>query len=70
MEHGLALLANASMPLNYSVEAFRVTIYLTNILPTPLLHHQSPLEKLYSTVPDYSTLKVLGYKCYPNIRPF
>jgi hypothetical protein len=39
------LLAHASMPLKFWDEAFLTATFLINRLPTPVLHHMSPIEK-------------------------
>uniref|UniRef100_A0A803Q9W1 Integrase catalytic domain-containing protein n=1 Tax=Cannabis sativa TaxID=3483 RepID=A0A803Q9W1_CANSA len=70
VENGLALLAQASLPLKFWDEAFRTAVYLHNRLPTPLLQLKSPLETLFHTKPDYTSFKTFGCKCYPNIRPY
>jgi histone deacetylase 1/2 len=46
MEVGLSLLAYASMPLKYWVEASIAAVYLINCLPTKLLDFSTPLEVL------------------------
>lgn len=69
-EIGLALLAHASLPLKYWVDSFLPAVYLINRLPTPLLDHKSPLEVLFHTKPNYSTLKVFGCACFPDLRPY
>uniref|UniRef100_A0A803NGJ8 Integrase catalytic domain-containing protein n=1 Tax=Cannabis sativa TaxID=3483 RepID=A0A803NGJ8_CANSA len=68
VEHGLALLSQANLPLKFWDEAFRTTVYLHNRLPTPLLGHKSPLEVLFNTKPDYTYFRTFGlnhkgYKC-------
>jgi hypothetical protein len=44
IETGLALLAHASMPLKFWDEAFLTATFFINHLPTPVLHHMSPIE--------------------------
>jgi hypothetical protein len=39
-------------------------------MPTPLLQHKSPFEKLFHTTPDYTFLKIFGCACYPNLCPY
>ncbi|KAG8478357.1 hypothetical protein CXB51_028109 [Gossypium anomalum] len=39
-------------------------------LPTPVLQGQSPYQKLYGCVPQYSHLRVFGCCCFPYLRPF
>ncbi|KAL6312811.1 hypothetical protein AAG906_022539 [Vitis piasezkii] len=59
VEHGLALLAQASFSFKYWDEAFRT-----------ILKNKTPLEVLFHQKPSYSELKVFGCMCYPNLRPF
>lgn len=65
VDTGLALLSQSNMPLKYWDEAFANVVYLINRLPTPILNHLSPLEKLFHTKPNYSFLKVFGCECFP-----
>ena len=70
VETGLALLYHASVPLRFWDDAFQTAYYLINRLPTPILHHQSPFEKLFQAPPDYSLLKIFGSACWPNLHPY
>jgi hypothetical protein len=67
---GLSLLAHAHMPLKYWDEAFATTTYLINRTPTRVIEYQTPLQKLSGATPDYSTLRVFGCVCWPNLRPY
>jgi hypothetical protein len=68
MEMGLALIAHASMPLKYWDEASLVVTYLINHTPTKLLSYDTPLHKLFGVIPDYSSFRVFGCVCWPNLR--
>jgi histone deacetylase 1/2 len=70
VEVGLALLANASVPLKYWDEAFVTAARLINLLPSKVLNYQIPAELLLHEKPDYSSLRVFGCACWPNLRPF
>ncbi|RVX06732.1 Retrovirus-related Pol polyprotein from transposon TNT 1-94 [Vitis vinifera] len=70
VEHGLTLLHTASLPLKFWDESFRTVVYLSNRLPTAILHHKCPIEVLFKSIPDYSFLKVFGCSCFPNLRPY
>lgn len=70
VEVGLALLANAHMPLKFWDEAFLTATYLINILPTRVLDLKTATEVLLKTKPDYSSLRIFGCACWPNLRPF
>jgi hypothetical protein len=47
---------------------FLTATFLINHLPTPVLHHMSPIEKLFTTKPAYSFLRTFGCACWPNLR--
>ncbi|WVZ54648.1 hypothetical protein U9M48_005413 [Paspalum notatum var. saurae] len=70
VEVGLALLANASMPLKFWDEAFLTATHLINILPTKVPHYKSPTEVLLKTKPDYASLRIFGCAVWPNLRPY
>jgi hypothetical protein len=63
VETALALLAHASMPLNFWDEAFSIATFLINRLPTVVLDYSSPIAKLFSTPPTYSFLCTFGCAC-------
>ena len=58
VEVGLSLLANASIPLKFWDEAFLTSTHLINILPSKVINHDTPMEKLFQNTPDYSSLRV------------
>jgi hypothetical protein len=64
------LLAHATMPLKFWDEAFLTATFLINRLPTPILHHMSPIEKLFATKSAYSFLRTFDCACWPNLRPY
>jgi hypothetical protein len=70
MEVGLALLAKASMPLKFWDEAFVTVVRLINVLPSRVIQMRTPIEMLFQQKPDYSSLKVFGSACWPNMRPY
>lgn len=70
VETSLTLLARASVPLSYWVDAFATAAYLINRTPTPVFANQCPYEKLFCKSPEYSSLRVFGCACYPNLRPY
>lgn len=69
-EMALTLLAKSSMPLKYWDDAIRTSVYLVNCLPSHSLSLKSPFEILFHSPPNYSTLKVFGWLCFPYTRPF
>jgi histone deacetylase 1/2 len=70
VEVGLSLLAHASMPLKFWDEAFLAATYLINCTPSKVIDFATPLEHLFKQTPDYSSLRVFGCACYPNLRPY
>jgi histone deacetylase 1/2 len=70
VEVGLALLANASMPLKFWDEAFLTATYLINLLPSKVINFDTPVQRLLNETLDYSSLRVFGCVCWPNLRPY
>ena len=70
VEVGLSLLAQASMPLKFWDEAFLTATYLINIVPSKVINYQTPVERLFSTKPDYSFLRIFRCACWPHLRPY
>jgi hypothetical protein len=70
VEMGLALLAQASMPLKYWDQAFLTATHLINRTPTKLLDFDTSLHHLLGATPNYSNLRVFGCACWPNLRPY
>jgi histone deacetylase 1/2 len=70
VEVSLALLASASMPLKFWDEAFLTATYLINMLPSKVIDHETPIERLLQKAPDYASLRTFGCACWPNLRPF
>lgn len=44
--------------------------YLINILPSKVINFSTPVERLLGETPDYNSLRVFGYACWPNLRPY
>jgi len=70
LETGLTLLAHCGLSNRYWVDAFLTSVYIINRLPTLVLDHSSPYEKLFQRHPNYSLLRVFGCKCFPLLRPY
>jgi histone deacetylase 1/2 len=66
----LSLLAHAHMPLKFWDEAFLAATYLINRTPSKVINFETPLERLYQVKPDFSSLRVFGCACWPNLRPY
>jgi hypothetical protein len=69
VEVGLSLLAHAHMPLKFWDEAFLAATFLINRTPSKVINFDMPLERLFHTQPDYSSLRVFGCACWPNLHP-
>lgn len=67
VEVGLALLANASMPLKFWDQAFLTATYLINMLPSKILNFDTPTERLLQEKPHYSSRRIFGCACWPNL---
>ncbi|WVZ95434.1 LOW QUALITY PROTEIN: hypothetical protein U9M48_041200 [Paspalum notatum var. saurae] len=70
VEVGLSLLAQASTPLKFWDEAFLAATFLINRTPSKVIQFETPLERLFQTKPDYSSLRIFGCACWPNLRPY
>jgi histone deacetylase 1/2 len=70
VEMGLALLANASMPLKYWDQALLAAVYLINITPSKVIGHDTPMHRLLGKQPDYSSMRIFGCACWPHLRPY
>jgi hypothetical protein len=67
---GLSLLAHTSMPLKFWDETFASAVYLINRTPSKTIQFATPLERLFHTKLDYSSLFVFGCTCWTNLRPY
>lgn len=70
VEVGLALLAYASMPLKYWDEAFLAATHIINRIPSRILQYDTPLKRLFNHKPNYSSFRIFGCACWPNLRPY
>ena len=70
VETGLALSAQASLHSKFWMQSFQTAIYLINLLPTKVLHYQTPLQILFHKIPNYNHLRIFGCLCFPSLRPY
>lgn len=70
VETGLALLAVSLFPKGHWEEAFQAAVFLIDRLPTKVLNHMSPCEKLTDRLPDHGFLRVFGCSRYPYLWPW
>ena len=64
------LLLTSSAPHKLWVEAVLTSVYLINLLPTSVLHWDTPHHRLYGSHPSYSALRVFGCSCFPYLGPY
>ncbi|CAL2259750.1 unnamed protein product [Prunus armeniaca] len=65
-----SLLLTSGAPHNLWVEAVLTSVYLINLLPTPILNWDNPHTRLYGSPPSYSSLRVFGCSCFPHLGSF
>ena len=70
VDTGRTLLHHSQVPNEYWHYAFDTAVYLINRLPTPILHHTTPFQKLFDHLPQCHDLKIFGCLCYPWLRPY
>jgi hypothetical protein len=49
---------------------FLAVTYLINHTPSKILSYSTPLQKLLGITPYYSSFRVFGYACWPNLCPY
>jgi hypothetical protein len=64
------MLFHSAVPLHFWVEAFNIAVFTINRLPTPVLNVTSPFEILYGKSPLYTTFRIFGCLCFPNLRAY
>jgi peptidoglycan hydrolase-like protein with peptidoglycan-binding domain len=57
------------MPLKFWDETFVAATYLINRVPSKTIQYQAPLQHLYQVKPNYSSLRIFGCACWPNLTP-
>jgi hypothetical protein len=68
MTHSLLLTFGA--PYHIWVEAVLTSVYLINLLPTPILNWDTPHTRLYGSPPFYSSFHVFGCSCFPHLGSY
>ncbi|WJZ84553.1 hypothetical protein VitviT2T_004153 [Vitis vinifera] len=64
LESARAFRFQAHLPLPFWAECVSTVVHIINRLPTPLLSHQTPFERLYGKLPSYSHIRVFGCLAY------
>jgi hypothetical protein len=44
--------------------------YLINMLPSKVINNDTPVHRLLGTRPNYTSLRVFGCACWPNLHPY
>lgn len=70
IETTIALLHQSSLPLSYWFDALATAVFLVNCLPSTTLHHKTPFEVLFHSLPDYSLFRVFGCQYFPWLSPY
>ena len=70
VEIGLALLAHASLPSKFWMKLFQPVVYLINLLPTKVIHYQTPLQILFHKILNYNHLHIFGCLYFPFLHPW
>ena len=69
-ELGITMLFHAHLPPRFWTNCFSIVVFLINRLPSPHLNMESPFFRLYGRNLDYSSLRVLGSKCFPYLGEY
>jgi hypothetical protein len=64
-----ALLLSSLVPTPFWGEATVTAVYTINRLPTPILAHCTPHERLFGSSPTYHQLRVFGSACFVLLQP-
>ncbi|WVZ49395.1 hypothetical protein U9M48_000761 [Paspalum notatum var. saurae] len=67
IEVGLSLLAHAHMPLKFWDEGLSCCCFSHQ---SKVINYSTPLKRLFHTKPDFSSLRIFGCACWPNLRPY
>jgi hypothetical protein len=70
VDKGLTLMSQASLPLHLWPYAFSTSVFLINRLPSPHRGFISPWERLFGSIPSYSSFRSFGCACYLLLRPY
>ena len=64
-----ALLLSANVPAPFWGEAALNVVHAINRIPSPVIHNQTPYERLFGSPPDYHHLRSFGSACFVLLQP-
>lgn len=64
-----ALYFQSKVPIQFWDECVATVAYWINMVPFPLLNHNSPYQVLFGSKPDYDSLRTFGYLTFAAILP-
>ena len=64
-----ALLLSAKVPAPFWGEAALNVVHAINRIPSPVIHNQTPYERLFGSTPDYHHLRSFGSAYFVLLQP-
>ena len=64
-----ALLLSVKVPAPFWGEAALHVVHAINRIPSPIIHNQTPYERLFGSPPDYHHLCSFGSACFVLLQP-
>ena len=64
-----ALLLSAKVPAPFWGEAALHVVHAINHIPSPVIHNQTPYERLFGSPPDHRHLRSFGSACFVLLQP-
>ena len=64
-----ALILSAKVPAPFWGEAALHAVHAINRIPSPVIHNQTPYERLFGSPPDYHHLRSFSFACFVLLQP-